>query len=67
MPRGTVSTVRAGIAQHLEKKRSFEGLASARSRRALDWVNFFVADVEEGFGGFVAFYLAEPWWRQGSS
>lgn len=66
MPRGTVSSVRAGIAQHLERKRSFEGLASTRSRRALDWVNFFVADVEEGFGGFVAFYLADLKWQQES-
>jgi MFS family permease len=66
MPRATLSGVRTGIARHLENKRSFEGLASRRSRRALDWVNFFVADVEEGFGGFVAFYLADLKWQQES-
>lgn len=66
MPRGTLSSVRAGVARHIENKRSFEGLASRRSQRALDWVNFFVADVEEGFGGFVAFYLADLKWQQES-
>ncbi len=66
MPRATLSSVRSGIAHHLENKRSYEGRASKRSRRALDWVNFFVADVEEGFGGFVAFYLADLKWQQAS-
>ena len=66
MPRATLSSVRSGIARHLENKRSFEGRASKQSRRALDWVNFFVADVEEGFGGFVAFYLADLKWQQES-
>jgi hypothetical protein len=47
MPRGTPSSVRTGVARHLENKRSFESLASKRSRRALGWVNFFVADVED--------------------
>jgi hypothetical protein len=31
---------------------------SVQSRRGLDWTNFFVADVQTGFGTFVAFYLA---------
>ena len=66
MPRATLSSVRSGIAHHLENKRSYEGRASKRSRRALDWVNFFVADVEQGFGGFVAFYLADLKWQQES-
>src|SRR5262245_24019870 len=29
-----------------------------QSRRGL-WLNFFLADVQTGFGAFVAFYLAE--------
>jgi MFS family permease len=39
--------------------------ASAQSRRGLDWMNFFLADVQTGFGTFVAFYLAELGWSQG--
>ena len=35
---------------------------SARSRRGLDWMNFFIADVQTGFGSFVAFYLAQLNW-----
>ena len=38
--------------------------ASARSLRALDWLNFFVADVQTGFGPFVAVYLTEAAWTQ---
>ena len=36
--------------------------ASAQSRRGLDWMNFFIADVQTGFGSFVAFYLAQLGW-----
>ena len=39
---------------------------SDRSQRALDWLNFFVADVETAFGPFVALYLARMGWAQGS-
>src|SRR5438128_767365 len=35
---------------------------SAQSRRGLDWMNFFIADVQAGFGAFVAFYLAQQGW-----
>jgi hypothetical protein len=38
---------------------------SARSRHGLDWMNFFLADVQTGFGTFVAFYLAQLGWSQG--
>ena len=37
---------------------------SARSRHGLDWTNFFIADVQTGFGTFVAFYLAHLGWSQ---
>ena len=36
--------------------------ASRQSRAGLDWTNFFVADVQTGFGAFVAFYLAHHGW-----
>ncbi len=36
-----------------------------RSLRALDWLNFFVANVQTGFGPFIASYLASHKWTQG--
>lgn len=45
-------------------KSSLEQVASTRSRRGLDWMNFFIADVQEGFGAFIAFYLADLKWSQ---
>jgi MFS family permease len=42
-----------------------EGRPSKRSQRALDWLNFFIADVQTGFGPFVAVYLASLNWPQG--
>ncbi len=38
---------------------------SARSQRGLDWLTFFIADVQTGFGPFVAVYLAARHWPQG--
>src|SRR2546423_1484293 len=37
---------------------------SARSRRALDWFVFFVADIQTGFGPFVAVFLTTQKWTQ---
>ncbi|MDF2998746.1 MAG: putative major facilitator [Xanthobacteraceae bacterium] len=37
---------------------------SARSRRSLDWFVFFVADVQTGFGPFVAVFLTTQKWTQ---
>ncbi len=37
---------------------------SARSLRGLDWFIFFVADVQTGFGPFVAVYLTAQKWTQ---
>lgn len=39
---------------------------SARSERGLDWLNFFVADVETAFGPFVAAYLSARGWGEGA-
>lgn len=39
-------------------------MAAGRSRRALDWLNFFVADVQTGFGPFVAVYLTTQAWTE---
>jgi len=38
---------------------------SRHSRRALDWLTFFVADIQAGFGPFIAAYLTANSWSQG--
>lgn len=38
---------------------------SQRSQRGLDWLSFFIADVETGFGPFNVLYLAFNGWQQG--
>jgi MFS family permease len=43
-----------------------EAAPSNASQRALDWVNFFIADVETAFGPFVAVYLIANGWSQGT-
>lgn len=40
-------------------------MASIRSLRSLDWLNFFMANVQTGFGPFIASYLASEKWTQG--
>lgn len=40
-------------------------IVNARSLRALDWLNFFVANVQTGFGPFIASYLSAHKWTQG--
>ncbi|MET1025825.1 MAG: MFS transporter [Dongiaceae bacterium] len=37
---------------------------SVQSRRALDWFVFFVADIQTGFGPFVAVFLTTQKWTQ---
>ena len=38
--------------------------ASPRSLRGLDWLNFFLADVQSGVGPFLAIYLAGCGWNE---
>src|ERR1700761_601720 len=38
--------------------------ASKQSLRALDWLNFFLADVQSGVGPFLAIYLAGSGWNE---
>src|ERR1700751_2628667 len=47
-------------------RRELHAPASPRSRRGLDWTNFFIADIQTGFGTFVAFYLADLGWSEAS-
>jgi hypothetical protein len=37
---------------------------SSPSLRSLDWVNFFLAGMQAGFGPFVAVLLADAKWSQ---
>jgi MFS family permease len=37
---------------------------SRRSLRALDWLNFFIADFQTGFGPFIAVYLTSVGWNE---
>jgi len=38
--------------------------ASQKSLRGLDWLNFFLADVQSGVGPFLAIYLATAGWNE---
>jgi MFS family permease len=38
--------------------------ASRASERGLDWFTFFVADIQTGFGPFLAIYLTTQKWNQ---
>jgi hypothetical protein len=46
-------------------RKVLRGSISKRSRLGLDWLNFFLADIQTGFGAFVAFYLADLGWDKG--
>src|SRR5258707_5512637 len=39
-------------------------MASRRALRGLDWLFFFVADLQTGFGPFIAVYLTDHRWTQ---
>jgi len=54
------------VARYRHAKKSLHTPASAQSRLGLDWMNFFLADVQTGFGTFVAFYLARLDWTERS-
>jgi MFS family permease len=58
--------VRRTASRYRQARKSLRTPASNRSRRGLDWANFFIADVQAGFGAFVAFYLANLGWSQAS-
>jgi MFS family permease len=52
------------ISEHRHKRRLRDREVSDQSRRGLDWTNFFLADVQMGFGSFLAFYLADMGWSK---
>jgi MFS family permease len=60
--RHRTSRLRGAVARYREARKTLHTPASQHSRYGLDWMNFFVADVQTGFGTFVAFYLAHLGW-----
>ena len=58
------SRVRGALARYRRARRTLRTPASRQSRHGLDWTNFFIADLQTGFGTFVAFYLASLGWSQ---
>ena len=61
-PRSRRARLSAIAARYRDARQSLRTPASEQSRRGLDWTNFFLADVQTGFGTFVAFYLAGLKW-----
>src|SRR5215510_8945460 len=53
------------LGRYHEARKSLRGSSSKQSRQGLDWMNFFLADVQTAFGAFVAFYLADLGWSKG--
>jgi MFS family permease len=62
--KSALSRVPTGFAGYLNARNLLRGSISKQSRQGLDWLNFFLADVQTGFGAFVAFYLAELGWQK---
>jgi MFS family permease len=58
--------LRHAVARYREARKTLHTPASPQSRYGLDWMNFFLADVQTGFGTFVAFYLAHLGWSERS-
>src|SRR5215510_13598340 len=57
--------IAAGVTHFLNARNILRGRISKQSRQGLDWLNFFLADIQTGFGAFVAFYLADLGWDKG--
>jgi MFS family permease len=65
-PRGILKRRSAGSAGHgPPPAQGASGAApSPRSLRGLDWLNFSIANVQTGFGPFIAVYLTSAAWTQ---
>jgi hypothetical protein len=53
------------LGRYREARKSLRGSISRQSRQGLDWMNFFLADVQTAFSAFVTFYLADLGWAKG--
>lgn len=58
------SASRRVISTHRKTRKLRDAEISGQSRLGLDLTNFFMADVQMGFGSFLAFYLGEFGWSQ---
>ncbi len=63
---GRRSRLRRAVTRYRSARRLLRTPASRQSRKGLDWTNFFIADIQTGFGTFVAFYLADLGWSEAS-
>ena len=61
---GVSSRSRRVVVEHRERRKSLDRQLCDRSRRGLDWTNFFLGDVQMSFGAFLAFYLASFGWSK---
>jgi MFS family permease len=57
--------IQRGFSDFFAARRPLRGPISRKSRLALDCLNFFLADIQTGFGAFVSFYLADLGWQKG--
>jgi MFS family permease len=57
-------TIRRALRKRTNHRANPSPTPSLASRRGLDWFVFFVADVQTGFGSFVAVYLTAQKWTQ---
>src|ERR1700745_2332849 len=55
-------SILTGVGHFFNARKVLRGSISKESRQGLDWLNFFLADIQTGFGAFVAFYLADLGW-----
>jgi MFS family permease len=53
-------------APRIERESPATGAAPATAERGLDWFNLFVANIQTGFGPFIAVYLSGQSWTQTS-
>src|ERR1051325_6298626 len=61
---GFSSGSRRALSNYRNHRRARDSVISQRSRIGLDLTNFFLADVQVGFGSFLAFYLAQLGWSK---
>jgi hypothetical protein len=54
------SKFRTVAGRYGEARRGLHAPASLRSRRGIDWMNFFIADVQTGFGLLLIGFALEP-------
>jgi len=56
--KGLVAALAPLLGRYRDARKSLRSSISRQSQQGLDWMNFFLADVQIAFDAFVAFYLA---------